>query len=250
MRIKHEDIGMEYLLSLGYKREDIKINNGLHDLVGVPDITTSDNNEWEIKILGISLASIGFTYHQLLWFKDSTNILIYRKSMREYIFCCCIKWKDLKVSNEYDIRISFELPIKETDMIISLIHGDRQTRFEHRASQNPNMNELYERRIKNKKKYGLDNRCKKHSHLISKEKIKYDLIKSCNGEENVVMLQKMWNDTYPTYESIKSSINRFGDNCEIKGFTFRQINNFLQYILSDYDNLKDSQIRELILNRG
>lgn len=78
----HEEMGIKYLIeTLGYKREDIKINymSGAHDNdnKGKPDLTTiSDKKEWEVKKMD-TLSIVQFTHNQFNRFNDDVNILIF-----------------------------------------------------------------------------------------------------------------------------------------------------------------------------
>ena len=119
--IRHEDIGVKYLLENGYKKKDIRINNGLHDNVGIPDIITTNNNvEWEVKkIIG---NEVSFTYAQYLYFGNNVNILIFKKCEDGYKFTECIDWFSLKHSEIYNININLEVTIDEAYNITHIIN--------------------------------------------------------------------------------------------------------------------------------
>ena len=100
--MKHEEIGIKYLIEkLGYSKEDITVNirKGIYDKnKGLPDLTTSDNKKWEVKVLQ-GLSRVSFTQFQLD-FDDDVNILIFRKFNNEYEFLNCIKFGDIRNQKE------------------------------------------------------------------------------------------------------------------------------------------------------
>jgi len=125
--IRHEDIGVEYLLKNGYKIEDIKINNSIYELVGIPDITTIDDKDWEVKV--IIGNNIKFTYRQFLYFTDDTNILIFKKKNIEYECVEHIKWKQLKYDVRYNVNIEILVTIDEAEILHNIIKSKRITSF-------------------------------------------------------------------------------------------------------------------------
>ena len=77
---KHEMLGINYLVSIGYKQKDIRINSGGdYTTTGTPDLTTlSDNQYWEVKRI-LPGMMLSFTSAQLSMDED-TNILVFKKN--------------------------------------------------------------------------------------------------------------------------------------------------------------------------
>lgn len=107
---KHEMLGINYLISKGYKSEDIRINSGIGTPTGTPDLTTlNDNREWEVKRITAGLV-IEFTSAQLCMDPD-TNILIFEHNGD---FIESIKFdKILKDATQYRSRFSFNLGLDD-----------------------------------------------------------------------------------------------------------------------------------------
>lgn len=81
---KHELKGIKYLIDNEYKSEDIKINiiKGAYDIEGngISDLITTDNKQWEIKVLQSILSRIVFTSTQFKKFNDNVNILLFKRN--------------------------------------------------------------------------------------------------------------------------------------------------------------------------
>lgn len=131
---KHELKGIKYLIDNEYKSEDIKINiiKGAYDIEGngIPDLITTDNKQWEIKVLQSILSRIVFTSTQFKKFNDNVNILLFK---RNGDFLDIIKFWDIKrsINNKnnyskgiytYRFIIQFDIDIYNADKVITLLN--------------------------------------------------------------------------------------------------------------------------------
>lgn len=113
-RRSHENLGVNYLLKLGYKDDDIIINvypgSGKS---GMPDLTTkNDNINWEVKLAVGQIVT--FTFQQLVNMQDDDIVLIfssYNKSEPVDV----IKFGDI-LDGKYDYKYKF---VVETVLDIS-----------------------------------------------------------------------------------------------------------------------------------
>lgn len=106
----HKRPGIDYLISIGYKKEDI----GDVGHLGEPDLVTIDDKYWEVKNL-MAGRRIIFTYDQLMTFNDNVNIIIFGgeySSSRLRNFIECIKYGDIKKKCNGDESIKFKRDYK------------------------------------------------------------------------------------------------------------------------------------------
>ena len=118
-RREHENLGVNYLLKLGYKDDDIIINvyPGSGES-GVPDLTTeSDNINWEVK-LAVG-QTITFTSQQLMNMRDDDIILIF-SSYHKSDPVDVVKFGDIlegKYDNKYKFVVDFILDISSASVV-------------------------------------------------------------------------------------------------------------------------------------
>lgn len=119
---RHEDKGIYYLKYLGYKNSDIRKNNGGD---GIADLSTmSDDQDWEVKIVGSS-KSVGFTYEQIKNMRKDTNVLIFGT----HGYPDVLKFDDIlsgKYKNKYNFIVNILLPLSAAINMTKYIEEEKE----------------------------------------------------------------------------------------------------------------------------
>lgn len=140
MIVSHTQLGIEYLMKIGYKEEEISTswypkNCERYRNSCRPDIITkTDCKGWEVKLI-IGKSKIEITQNQFLYMDSDINVLIFGKNG----FIDVIKMGELLNSenSKYDIRIVFRTNLRTGCEIRNEIlkeHNDinKEFRIEHK----------------------------------------------------------------------------------------------------------------------
>lgn len=119
----HENLGINYLLKLGYKGENIRSNYwpGSGES-GKPDLTTIDDNKnWEIKVTRGS--TVMFTSDQLVHMANDDNILIFSEFKKDEPIDIATFGDilDGKYDNRYKFIFNFNLDISWAGMVLEYL---------------------------------------------------------------------------------------------------------------------------------
>lgn len=110
--MNHFKIGIDYLIKIGYRRQDIKVNNwgDIRERLGKPDITTiNDGKNWEVKEVNTRSKIIYFTEAQKEKMNREDIILIFSKDNRDFPVDIIIFGDilDRKYDNRYKFKVQY-----------------------------------------------------------------------------------------------------------------------------------------------
>lgn len=119
----HENLGINYLLKLGYKEENIRSNYWSGDgESGKPDLTTIDDNKnWEIKVTRGNI--VIFTSGQLIYMANDDNVLIFSEFKKDEPIDI-VTFGDIldgKYDDKYKFIFDFNLDISWAGMVLEYL---------------------------------------------------------------------------------------------------------------------------------